>query len=151
MNDQEFLDAVERCTLPASAFRHLEHVRLAWLYLRGLPAYDDAVRAMDGSTRRFAAHHGAAGKYHHTMTVAWMRLVASRLPDDEAGDFERFVGRHPELRDARALMRFYSPELLGSDAARHGWVEPDLTPLPAPGRARLTRPERPAPAPARRR
>ncbi len=42
MTDAEFVAAFESCALPAQAFRHRDHVRLAWLYLRRVP-YDEAV------------------------------------------------------------------------------------------------------------
>jgi len=34
MTDGEFLAALEDCTLPESAFHHVDHVRAAYLYLR---------------------------------------------------------------------------------------------------------------------
>lgn len=129
MTDDEFVTAFETCTLPREAFHHREHVRLAWAYLRRL-TYADAARSMEGSIRRFAGHHGASGKYHHTLTLVWMRLVAASLAEDGGGDFAAFLARYPDLLDQSAPMRFYSAALLASDAARAGWVEPDVRPLP---------------------
>ena len=34
LNDEEFLQAFEDCTL--EEFHHADHVRMAWLYLRGM-------------------------------------------------------------------------------------------------------------------
>jgi len=48
----------------------------------------------------------------------------------EGHTFEQFFAAHPELKDTKLLDRHYSKELLQSAAAREGWVEPDLQPLP---------------------
>jgi len=81
--------------------------------------------------RRFANHHGATQKYHHTLTLAWMRLVASALVETPEGyAFEQFITAHPQLKDANLLAKYYSKELLQTAAAREAWVEPDLQPLP---------------------
>jgi hypothetical protein len=41
-----------------------------------------------------------------------------------------FLAEHSELGDKDLLKKYYSPELLQTAAAREGWVEPDLQPLP---------------------
>ena len=126
MTDEEFLTSFETCAL--EDFRHRDHVRVAWIYLRRLP-YDRAVEAMEQGIRRFATHHGALDKYHHTITLLWMRLVASAGPA-ASDDFDEFLARHPQLLDKDILRRFYSKALLDSPAAKSGWMEPDLEALP---------------------
>jgi hypothetical protein len=42
MGDEEFLRAFRSCELPASSFRHGDHLRLAWLQLHRAPA-DEAL------------------------------------------------------------------------------------------------------------
>ena len=37
MTESEFVAAFEDASLPETAFRHRDHVRLAWIYLRELP------------------------------------------------------------------------------------------------------------------
>jgi hypothetical protein len=130
MTHDEFVTAFESCTLPGDWFRHKEHVRLAWLYLRRLP-YSEAVAAIERSVRAFAMHHGAAGKYHHTITLVWMRLVAAAIAQDGDDDFAAFIARHPELLNKHTLQLFYSAARLESPVARASWLEPDLKPLPA--------------------
>ena len=120
----------ETCALPAQAFHHRDHIRVAWTYLRMMD-YQAAEKRMSDAIRKFAAVHGATSKYHHTLTLAWMRLVAAAIRDDQdIDDFDHFAGEHPDLFDASAPETFYSPGLLQSEAARSGWVEPDLRPLP---------------------
>ena len=137
MTDRDLADHVERCTLQPGAFGHREHVRLAWWYVRG-GSYPEAERRMESAIRRFAAHHGADRKYHHTLTVLWMRLVAHAAAEDPAPDFDTFIRLRPELLDPGTPGRFYSPGRLGSDAARTGWIEPDVAPLPPAGVTPLT-------------
>jgi hypothetical protein len=129
-SDEDFLRGFEDLSLPAELFHHREHIRAAWLYLKSSDASRAAER-MSAGIRRFANHQGATQKYHHTLTLAWMRLVATSLvetPEDDS--FEKFLAAHPELGDKNILGKFYSSELLQSTAAREGWVEPDLQPLP---------------------
>lgn len=129
-SDEDFLRAFEDLSFPPDQFHHREHIRVAWLYLKS----SDATRAAERMTAgilRFANHHGATQKYHHTLTLAWMRLVAAALVETPEGhDFTEFLAQHRELRDKELLMKYYSPELLQTNGAREGWVEPDLQPLP---------------------
>jgi hypothetical protein len=120
----------ETCALPAEAFHHRDHIRVAWMYLRQMD-YPAAEKRMSDAIRKFAGAHGANSKYHHTLTLAWMRLVAAAIRDDpRIDDFDCFSGAHPELFDPAAPKMFYSPGLLQSEAARCGWVEPDIRTLP---------------------
>ena len=129
-SDEEFLRAFENLSFPADQFHHREHLRVAWLYLKS----SDATRAserMSAGIRRFANHHGATEKYHHTLTLFWMRLVAVALVETGEGSaFEEFLAAHPELADKNLPSKYYSEQLLEAPAAREGWVEPDLQPLP---------------------
>lgn len=130
-SDEDFLRAFENLSFPADQFHHREHVRVAWLYLKS----SDATRAserMSAGIRRFANHHGATEKYHHTLTLFWMRLVAVALVETGEGSaFEEFLAAHPELSDKNLPSRYYSQQLLEAPAAREGWVEPDLQALPS--------------------
>lgn len=129
-SDEDFLRAFEDLSFPADRFHHREHIRVAWLYLKSCDATRAAEKMSEG-IRRFANHHGATQKYHHTLTLAWMRLVAIALVETPEGyGFEQFIGAHPQLKDTRLLDEYYSKELLQGAVAREGWAEPDLQPLP---------------------
>ncbi len=129
-SDEEFLRTFEDLSYPADQFHHREHLRLSWLYLKSF----DATRAADrmcAGIRRFANHHGATQKYHHTLTLFWMRLMAVALVETQEGcAFEDFLAANPELCGKNLPSKYYSEPLLQSAAAREGWVEPDLQPLP---------------------
>jgi hypothetical protein len=129
-SDEDFLRAFEDLSFPADRFHHREHIRVAWLYLKSSDASRAAERMATG-IRRFANHHGATQKYHHTLTLAWIRLVAAALVETPEGfSFEQFITEHPGLHDKNLLAKHYSNELLQTKAAREGWLEPDLQPLP---------------------
>jgi hypothetical protein len=50
--------------------------------------------------------------------------------DADRRAFEAFAERNPALLDKRLLSRFYRSSTLAGEAARTGWVEPDLAPFP---------------------
>jgi hypothetical protein len=111
-------------------FHHREHIRLAWIYSRHFPQ-EQALSRMVQGIQAFAKHHGAASKYHHTITVAWMRLVRDAVRQaPQASDFNTFAAAHVHLIHPRLLEKYYSKARLQSDAARYGWLDPDLRPLP---------------------
>lgn len=116
MTDDEFFARLGDCSLPASQFNHLGHMRLAAICLRRY-APDEAISRACAMIGAYAASLGAAGKFHWTVTEALMRLMRA------GGGLEG---------DARALLaRHYSAPLLASEQARSRFVAPDLAPLPA--------------------
>jgi hypothetical protein len=128
--DGVFVEEFEACRYPNDRFRHADHIRLAWIYIRESD-YARAEERMRRSIRRFAQNAGAGQKYHETMTIAWMRLVhiATHL-SARITSFEEFAHAHSWLLRKDAIFEFYSPERLMSDSARINWIEPDLKSLP---------------------
>jgi hypothetical protein len=114
----------------ARKFGHREHLELAWTYLERYPPAG-AKQAMAAAIRYLAHEHGAAAKYHHTMTLAWVHLVAVHRQRSPAKGFDEFIARNPQLLSNQLLDEHYSPRLLWSESARGGWTEPDLRGLPA--------------------
>jgi hypothetical protein len=129
LTDEELVRKIEDCSLECD-FHHADHIRLAWIYLRMMPAVE-AQERMAATLRRYSAHQGKAGRYHHTMTLAWMRLVAAaRRATPNICLFAEFIAAHPHLVNAKTLQEYYSDGLLGMPTARANWIEPDLSPLP---------------------
>ncbi len=115
---------------PGRGFGHREHINLAFLAVRryGRPA---AVAKVGGWLRRITAYQRAPQKYHHTVSRAWVEAVAHHMARDPGcTQFEAFAERHPALLDKRLLSRHYRATTLAAGPARHGWVEPDLSPFP---------------------
>jgi hypothetical protein len=129
LTDQEFCEAFESLEIPKESFHHREHIRLAWIYSSHY-AEEEAAARMARGIRAFARHHGVEAKYHHTVTLAWMRLVWQAVrATPQTRHFTSFVNANPHLLNPRLLGDYYSPELLNHDAARSSWIEPDLRPL----------------------
>ncbi|MBV8171367.1 MAG: hypothetical protein JO219_05480 [Candidatus Eremiobacteraeota bacterium] len=127
--DRTFLNALEHGAIANHAFRHRDHLRAAWLYIheRGPIA---AERAMLETIARFASAHGHSAKFHHTLTAAWVRLVAAHVACHREARFDELIALDDRLLDKDLPLRFYSRELLFSEMARARWMEPDLQALP---------------------
>jgi len=127
MNDREFVEAFEACSIASADFHHADHVRLAWIYLRERPLIE-AIERFTTSLQRFAAHHGVAGLYHETITWAYLLLIHERLQRDGAGqDWVTFREENGDLFASKPsiLERYYAPETLKSGMARRTFVLPD--------------------------
>jgi hypothetical protein len=125
MTDEELVQAFEAATLASDQFTHTAHVRVAWWYLQRLPL-GEALTRFTTSLKRFAAHHGATGLYHETITVAYVLLIADRLNGSRALPWADFMAAHPELlaRRPSILAQYYDDETLQSPRAREGFVMP---------------------------
>jgi hypothetical protein len=126
MTDADFLRSFEDGTLPSAAFHHRDHVRLAWLYLRRLPAPAALGRFTEG-LKRFAAAKGKPGLYHETITWAYLLLIHERMARAAADTWEEFARRNEDLLlwNPSILDRYYHQETLGSELARRVFVMPD--------------------------
>jgi len=134
VTEAEFVAAFEDTTLPETAFRHRDHVRLAWIYLREEPAPRALERFVSG-LKRFAAAKGKAGLYHETITWAYLFLVNERMKRSgptASPSFEEFAAANPDLLVWRpsVLENYYRSETLFSDLARRTFLWPDRV-LPA--------------------
>jgi len=129
LDDNDFLEAFHACRLDSSQFRHADHLRLAWIHLHRQP-FEEALRQVRNGVQRFAAHYNVPHLYHETITVAWVRLLATH----HELTFEEFLAKNEPRLGKDLLFRFWSPELLNTREAREGWTPPDRRALPQPGR-----------------
>ena len=124
MTDDELVAAFEATELPGDQFSHEAHVRVAWWYLRTAPL-PEALLRFSTALQRFAAANGAHGKYHETMTVAWMLIIADRMAAAPSLVWTEFAAANPDLLGRPSvLLRYYREETLASDRARRGFVMP---------------------------
>lgn len=131
LSDADFLHAFESCTLPATSWTHIAHVRLAWLRLNQHP-YETALESVRLGIQSYNnAVLKKEGAYHETITVAFMRLV-NEAKHNGVKHFADLETRHPALLDRKlsALLEHYSRDRLFSAEARSGYIEPDLKPFP---------------------
>lgn len=129
--DQSFRQSFEDLEVAADDFDHRAHVRLAYIYLCEL-SVDDAHQAMKSSLLAFLAHLGVEeGKYHETITRAWIKAVRYFMDKTEpCKSADEFIDRNPVLLDTRIMLTHYSAEVLFSPEARARFVEPDVQPIP---------------------
>ena len=101
--DPELAAILPGITGPGGQFRHRQHINLAFYAVRryGMP---DAVGTICGWIRQIAAYERAPQKYHHTVSRAWVELVAHHVAaDPDCADFDVFADRNPALLDKRLL------------------------------------------------
>jgi hypothetical protein len=119
------LERFVRGEIEPAAFPHREHVRMAFEMLR---RHDFAETALHYSRalRAMSARAGNPQAFHQTVTIAFLSLIAERMQESGgAADFDALVRDHPELLDKAALTRWYRPERLASEAARHTFLLPE--------------------------
>ena len=133
LEDQALLNALESLRLDAGTFNHRSHLWLGRVYLKRLPLHEAAHRSAR-LIRRFAVHHGAAGKFHLIMTLAFIHLIYERMQQVTPSErFAEFCARNPDLlNNARGLLpSYYSESALADPAARSIFALPDRRALPA--------------------
>jgi hypothetical protein len=130
VSDEEFLAAFETATIPNQAFRHREHLRMAWLYVRRDGAAAGTERICAG-LRHFASVNGVPHLYHDTLTRFWARLMA-HVVEVFPGltRFDDVLACYAGFEDRRLAYRHWRADTLDAPRARRQWVEPDLVALP---------------------
>src|ERR1700731_4218123 len=76
MNEVELTRARERGEIANENFHHASHLHVAWVYLSESTSPDEAAGKMCDTLRRFAAAAGKREKYHETLTLFWVYLLA---------------------------------------------------------------------------
>jgi hypothetical protein len=126
----------EACRFHPSEFRHYQHVTVALWYVRNL-SFDEATEKVTTGIRRLAETYGKTG-YHETITMFWLRIVSAFVAEHEDESLPDLANALiDKCVDKDLIGRYYSADLLASAKAKAEWVEPDLTPLPAPKRRRV--------------
>ena len=113
----------------ADYFGHEAHLRFGWALLDEADGVEDAWRVACLTIRHVTELGGTPAKYHATVTMFWLRLLAHlRAEHPDVTSVEQMLDRHPPLADSSLPRRHWSN--LDSDEARTTWVEPDLVPIP---------------------
>lgn len=133
-NDEEIaklVEGFERCELKREEWKHAEHLAVGLFYVRkfGLETAAEKMRSgiLSLLERAFKVDLSAETPYHETLTLFWLRAIA---------EFNATAGENDTLFEtANSLvktldkdypLKFYSREVLFSDAARRQFVEADL-------------------------
>jgi len=122
-------------TLAKTEWTHQAHLHVGLWHALNYP--DPA--ALDLLRERIRAYNAATGVantatagYHETITRFYLHVIrkfmcsaGTSLPIDDLA--QALIA---QWGDKNLPLRYYSPERLFSVAARRGWLEPDLAPLP---------------------
>jgi hypothetical protein len=126
----ELVRSFEGATVSRDDWKHREHLIVGLYYLtrHDLETATDRMRAgirhllVEG----FGVDLTKEMPYHETITVFWMRTLASFNATSNGAPMTEKVGRLSERFDKDFPFRYYTRELLFSDEARRRFVEPDL-------------------------
>lgn len=127
MSDDDFIAHLEACTLPEDRFRHADHLHAAWLYLSRFPPAE-AIARFSESLRCYTKSLGKPGRYHETITWAYLLLLNERMHCSQSiVTWKQFAAAHPDLFDWKnsILLRYYNEQTLRSELARRVFVMPD--------------------------
>ncbi len=123
------IEAFETGKLDPEAFDHEAHVYVAWLLL-GQGDLPEATGRFTSGLRRLTRQWGVEDKYHETITVFFMALIAERLAARPAATWPSFRAENPDLVEApgELLAAHYSGRRLDSSLARQQFLLPDRAP-----------------------
>jgi hypothetical protein len=127
-SDEDFLVAFEAMEIPGSEFRHRDHIRLAWIYLRNEGLADGAARFCSGF-KRYVRHIGCEAKYHETITWFYLALVNERIHRGlPTSSWDEFLAANSDiLENARGmLLERYSAGTIEDPISRKVFILPDL-------------------------
>lgn len=130
-NAAELLERFEDLSLPAERFRHEDHLRLAW-HITGQFTLNESIERFVSGLKRFAAHNGAPGLYHETVTLFYLYEIYARrhrLPPTQT--WEDFRSHNADLfvSHREFIARHYPEELLSTAAAKSHFIPPSLVNL----------------------
>ena len=126
----ELFRHMEAGTLHTCDFDHQAHIGVAYQALESYPFFD-AMAVFARGIQAAAAASGASDKFHATVTMAFLSLIAERRANADYKDAADFVARNQDLGARDLLARWYSPALLGSAMARRVALMPDRVAVPA--------------------
>lgn len=121
------LIAFERGTLDPAQFNHRLHLSLAWTYLQR-DGFPEGALNFRRNLKAYVATVGAEGKYHETITWAYLVLLNEELSlrSPQGESFDTMIQRRPDLLDHRngAIARCYRKSQLDSPDARRVFLLP---------------------------
>ena len=116
--------AFEDRSLDPAAFRHREHVAVAYELLRKHDFLEASAR-YSAHLQAIASKAGVPQKFNTTITLAFLSLIAERMATCAHEDFDDFAAQNPDLLSKDLLLSWYPPERLASDLAREVFLMPE--------------------------
>lgn len=130
LSDAQFEADFADGSLPLPWFTHQAHIRLAWIQIKNY-GVEQATENIRKQIIQFATAAGQPNKYHETITIASILMVAHFMKGDDAANSEAFIKAHPSLQqDFKELIKsHYSQDIFSDPNARKIFIEPDLAPF----------------------
>lgn len=119
------LRALADGSLAPKGFSHRDHVGVAVAALRAFPFFD-ALSVIANGLQAMAQRAGKPEKFHATITLASLCLIAARLEAAPVLDTDAFIDANPDLLDRQAFERLYPPDVLASETARRVGLLPGI-------------------------
>ena len=125
---EDLLRSLESCEITPDAFKHRGHLTAALVYLLRLSEREAHERMRESILRLLRHHRIEEPVYHETITAFWLRRVRAFInAADQGRPLHELASELAEsCGDARLIFDYYSKEVIDSEEARAGWVEPDL-------------------------
>ncbi|WP_290654011.1 hypothetical protein [Idiomarina sp.] len=130
VSDADFLIQLEQRSFGKDDIDHLWHLRVAWVYLKAHPWPIALQKVVD--LLRTERNFGLGDiPYHHTLTIASLRIINVRISKADYDDFCDFLNDNQDLVDDMrgVIKRYYSEKAITSEAAQTSYVAPDLRPI----------------------
>ena len=129
--DAALMKAFESLQFPEKGMTHEAHFRLAWAYLKTFDFETAKQKVMDG-IQHFDQQIGDGTKYHATITVAYMFIMAHRMKQYPHAGWAEFISNNQDLLQPLKVLlgKYYSDEVLFSAQAKIINQVPDKMPLP---------------------
>src|SRR5262245_26765698 len=97
MTDVKFKRALERGDVPSEPFHHASHLHVAWVYLAESSSPREAADKMRDTLRRFTTAAGKPEKYHETITLFWVHVLAEAQTASRTERLEDVMHANPQL------------------------------------------------------
>lgn len=127
MSYVELADAFEAGDIEPGAFKHLDHIGVAYEMLRREDFVRAAARYASG-IHQLATSAGVPEKYNVTITMAFLSLIAERMRTTPHDGYADFIAQNQDLLEKDVLGTWYSPERIQSALARSVFLMPDIGP-----------------------
>ncbi len=136
--ENEILDVVrsfENGTISRGRWKHAEHLTVAFYYVKNSSSLTEATDktrvGISNLLNSFGVDLENEMPYHETMTRFWMEFVDDFTKAQNGYSVVETTNLVLEnFADKDLPLKFYSRELLFSDAARKDFIKPDLKEFP---------------------
>jgi hypothetical protein len=127
-SDAELVNAFDDGRISKECFRHRDHVRLAFLYLKQYGDLAEAALHFRRAFREFTVAQGVPQLYHETFTWAYLLLIRQRMHGHAFEGSFSFLRENPDFAVHRTglIARYYDvEEVTRSASARELFVLPE--------------------------